>query len=103
MQQANKYPSNLEGWLLLEKLKEKEELAAKLVNQKLQTLDLDNSFEIEKDSQNIEQNDPVDYMNSMPISFDAPTNSIQKMSSNSTASSGGNSSDNNSNNGSSKP
>jgi hypothetical protein len=34
MQQANKYPSNLEGWLLLEKLKEKEQLEEKLENMK---------------------------------------------------------------------
>jgi len=72
MQQSNKYPSNLEGWLLLEKLKEKEEIEAKLENQK-KTVDLDLSFEIEKDPGQSEQSDPVDYMSSVPISFDAPT------------------------------
>ena len=103
MQQANKYPSNLEGWLLLEKLKEKEELESKLQKQNQYASDLDNSLEIVKDPLQSEQSDPVDYMNSVPISFDAPTKSIQKMSSNSTASSGGNSSDDNENGTSQKP
>ena len=71
MQQANKYPSNLEGWLLLEKLKEKENLESKLGNQK-KTKDLGFSFEIEKDPQQSGQSDPVDFMSSVPISFDAP-------------------------------
>ena len=71
MQQANKYPSNLEGWLLLEKLKEKEHLESKVGNQK-KTVDLDFSFEIEKDPQQSGQSELVDFMSSVPISFDAP-------------------------------
>ena len=55
MQEANKYPSNLEGWLLLEKLKEKE--ALKKSQMEIEEVDqLEYSFEIEKN--------PIDYMES---------------------------------------
>ena len=71
------------------------------LEQKQNSVNLDFSFEIEKDP--LEESDPIDYMNSVPLKLDPPTNNIQKMSSNSTASSGGNSSDENDNGGPSKP
>lgn len=57
--QANKYPSNFEGWYLLEKMKEQEQLS------KFPIEEVDN-FEIEFDKE------PVDYMESMPLTFVEP-------------------------------
>ena len=57
--QANTFSKNFEGWYLLEKMKEQEELHKQ---KKFQIEEVENlSFEIEKD--------PVDYMESMPLVF----------------------------------
>ena len=73
--QANTFSKNFEGWYLLEKMKEQEELHKQ---KKFQIEEVENlSFEIEKD--------PVDYMESMPLVFgEMPKKSDQP----STASSG---------------
>ena len=60
--QPNKYPSNFEGWYLLEKMKEQEEM-----------MKSKNSFPIEE-VENLEvsfdmDSDPVDYMHSIPLTF----------------------------------
>jgi hypothetical protein len=74
--QANKYPSNFEGWYLLEKMKEQQEMVkSKFPIEEVD--DLEVSFEIEKE--------PVDYMCSVPLTFaDEP----KMQSENTTASSG---------------